>query len=75
MLSTTKYKGFRDEISVFTDSSLDREVTVLSNDGYSYVEEEIEILISETNTTHFITLVESSGKPLSGKSKSGMHHS
>ena len=52
----TKKIGFYDEIrSVLDGSSLDREVTVLSNDGYSYAEEEIEILISGTDTTHFKT--------------------
>ena len=48
----SKKSGFYNEIrSVLEGSSLDREVTVLSNDGYSYAEEEIEILISETDTS------------------------
>ena len=39
----TRKSGFYNEIkSALEDSSLDSEVTVLSNDGYSYVEEEIE---------------------------------
>ena len=52
----TKKSGFYHEIrSVLEASSLDREVTVLSNDGYSYAEEEIEILISDSDTAHFKT--------------------
>ena len=52
----TKKSRFYDEIrSVLEGSSLDREVTVLSNDGYSYAEEEIEILISDTDYSHFKT--------------------
>ena len=39
----TKKSGFYDEIkSALEDSSLDRELMVLSNESYSYVEEEIE---------------------------------
>ena len=52
----TKKSGFYDEIrSVLEGSSPDREVTVISNDGYSYAEEEIEVLILDTDTTHFKT--------------------
>ena len=48
----TKKSGFYDEIrSVLNGSSLDPEVTVISNDGYSYAEGEIEVLILDTDTS------------------------
>ena len=48
--------SFYDEIeSVLKDSSLDREITVLSNQNYSYAEEEIEVVISDGDDRHFLT--------------------
>lgn len=52
----TKKSGFYDEIkSALDDSSLDREVTVLSNENYSYVEEEIEVFLSDKDESGFKT--------------------
>ena len=52
----TKKSGFYDKIkSALEDSPLDGEVTVLSNKSYSYVEEEIEVLLSDKDESHFNT--------------------
>jgi hypothetical protein len=52
----TRKSGFYNEIkSALEDSSLDSEVTVLSNESYSYVEEETEVLLSDKDESYFET--------------------
>jgi hypothetical protein len=52
----TRKSGFYNEIkSALEDSSLDSEVTVLSNENYSYVEEEIEVFLSDKDESGFKT--------------------